>query len=247
MLRLSDRSDSVEVGSVMRRVRCEDSSVLVDLLADLQAPLSTSPSISSPSASPSHSKHVCGGSEWSVLRCAAGPALSSSSLLPVLCVNCSSILSGYCDLSATDRSRLWSSSSLSHASSGQSLFSISCSDAASDAVGRLSMLFVEFDERSPPPSFMSLEVTSVTDTSVEVNATMSGLGYLLCGSYLASSSSVSSPSSSEQLSFGRAQVTTRTRLSPSTSFALLLDRSDPLIILQHLLHHSLAHFCSHVD
>jgi hypothetical protein len=203
MLRLSDRSDSVEVASVMRRVRCEDSSVLVGLLADLQAP------------HPSHSKHVCGVSEWSVLTC-AGPALSSSPLLPVLCVNCSSIVSGYCDLSATDRSRLWSSLS-SPASGAQSLFSISCSDAASDAVGRLSMLFVEFDERFPPPSFVSLEVMSVTDTSVEVNATMSGSGYLLCGSYLASFS-VSSPSSSE-LSFGRAQVATRTVPSSSTSFA----------------------------
>jgi hypothetical protein len=79
-------------------------------------------------------------------------------------------------------------------------------DSASDVVGRLSMLYLEFDEKSPPPSIVSWEVISVTNTSVEVKA-MRGSSYLLCGSYLASAFP-SSSSSSQELSFGRTPVAT---------------------------------------
>jgi hypothetical protein len=96
--------------------------------------------------------------------------------VPRVCANCSSFVNDYCDLSPKNRSTLPSSPS-------QPGFLISCLHPASDAVGRLRILSLEFADRSPPPSFLSIEVTSVTSTSIMVNVTMNGLGYLSCGSY----------------------------------------------------------------
>jgi hypothetical protein len=176
MLGLFDPSNATEVGSAIRSVRCEDSSVLVRLLADLKAlPLP----LSAPTPYPSHSQYMCGGSQWSVGMCRWASSLFELRL-PFVCVNCSSFVSGYCDLGNSDRSKLWSSSSTSLASLERPGFSISCSDPSGDLVGRCwSMLCFEFefDERSLSPAFVGLEVA---DATAEVSATINA-SYSLAG------------------------------------------------------------------
>jgi hypothetical protein len=104
-------------------------------------------------------------------------------------------------------------------------FSISCGDpSGSDEIGKLSMLYLEFNELSPPPSLMSPEVVSRTNTSVSVRVGLSDAGYLVCGAYLDTfGRSSSSPLSSEMLLMGRvpvAGVSFTTPSSPSTSSTL---------------------------
>jgi hypothetical protein len=190
MLALNDRFDPSQVRDAMKSVMCEDSDVLWSLLNRLTS-LSTSQSPTS-----LNSSYHCGWNTWTVLRCGSTSASPVSNLL--LCANCSDLLTNYCALSPSDRSKSLSVSSASH-------YSISCSDPPSDPIGELSMLYLQFNEQSPPPSFSHREVISVTNTSVEVKVIMSDRGYLLCGSYLASSTP-SSPSSSEVLAFSRVPV-----------------------------------------
>jgi hypothetical protein len=189
MLALNARSDPWEVRGAMKSVMCEDSDVLWSLLNRLTS-LSTSQSPTS-----LNSSYHCGWNTWTVLRCGSTSSPVSNLLL---CANCSDLLTNYCALSASDRSKSLSVSSASH-------YSISCSDPPGDPIGELSMLSLQFNEQSPPPSFSDREVISVTNTSVEVRVIMSDRGYLLCGSYLASSTP-SSPSSSEVLAFSRVPV-----------------------------------------
>jgi hypothetical protein len=195
MLGLSHRSDPWEVRDAMKSVRCENSDVLRSLLSRLK-----SLSISQPPTS-SNSSYQCGGDTWTVLRC--GSTSSSVSNL-LLCSNCSQLLTNYCALSPSARSDFLSASPASHAS-------ISCSDPPSDPLGQLSMLYVQFNEQSPPPSFSSREVISVTNTSVAVRVIMNDKGYLLCGSFLPPSA----PLSSDVLSFPRIPLLGAPLASPS--------------------------------
>jgi hypothetical protein len=83
---------------------------------------------------------------------------------------------------------------------------ISWLDPPSDPVGQLSMLYLQLDEKSSsPPSFDNLEVLSITNTTVEIQAIMSGEGSLLCDAFNPASTP-SSPVSSELLVFGKRQI-----------------------------------------
>jgi hypothetical protein len=121
----------------------------------------------------SSTSHQCGGEVWSVLRC-----VSTNSDWLTLCVNCSQ----------------------GHPCEGQppvTDFSLSCVDSQRYE-SKLSALFIEFDERSPPPSFISQEVSAVTATSANVKVQLTAPGYLLCGAY-PDSPSVPQPVLSEML------------------------------------------------
>jgi hypothetical protein len=206
MLRMTDQSDVYELERTMRSVKCEDSRVVGKILNDLRS-LSSSTSSSTIVRS-----HDCGWNEWSVMRCGG-----SSSL--VLCLNCTDRTSNtgrnYCEASMTTLQ------------SSEFPFSISCLDLSSDEDGNLSMLYLEFNELSPPPSFLSTEVVSVTDTSISVHVVMSDSGYLVCGAYLDSLSSSSSPSTSEMLLLGGVPVTSVPSVSssqispPSATYSLV--------------------------
>jgi hypothetical protein len=139
---------------------------------------------------PIRKSHICGEIEWSVLRCGN----QSNSL--VLCANCSN----YCGLAPSNRSMF--------------PFSISCTDPPIDPVGKLSMLYLEFNELSPPPSFLSNEVESVTDTTASVSVVMSGPGSLVCRAYLSSSLP---PVSSEILVLQSVAITGTSTPSSATS------------------------------
>jgi hypothetical protein len=104
----------------------------------------------------------CGVTEWSVIHCPYS--------LPLICLNCSGILDHYCELDSSEILALLDSSP--HASF------ISWLDPPSDPVGQLSMLYLQLDEKSSPPSFDNLEVLSITNTTVEIQAIMSGEGSL---------------------------------------------------------------------
>jgi hypothetical protein len=150
-------------------VKCEDPEVLLNIFGDLRS-LSSSPLLVSVQS------HVCGGDEWSVMRCRGSTSL-------VLCVNCTNRTSdgNYCD---------------STSQQPKFPFAISCSNSLNDGLEKVSMLYLEFNDLSLPPSFSNEEAT-ITNTSVGVRVKMSGPGYLVCGAYL--NSSLSSPSSTAML------------------------------------------------
>jgi hypothetical protein len=110
--------------------------------------------------------HLCGGNEWSVLSCGSSNASAPSPLL--LCVNCSTIVSEYCQGSPSNRSHLLP------------LHSLSCSNPP---LGRLTAWQFSFKELSPP-AVVSQELISVTNTTLVVRVVMSEPGYLSCGAYL---------------------------------------------------------------
>jgi hypothetical protein len=171
---MNDPSDLFEVEQTMRSVRCEEPGVVSTIVNDLRSLSSSTPS---PSATPAVRSHDCGSDEWSVIRCDGPFSL-------VLCVNCTNRTSNenYCDLRGKP--------SLSNFP-----FSISCVDTPEDSVGHLSILYLEFNELSPPPSFLSTEVIQVSDTNVTVEVVMSASGSVTCAAFLTSLGT--SPSSSE--------------------------------------------------
>jgi hypothetical protein len=185
MLRLTNHTDSIEVRKQMRSGKCEDRDVLASLLDDLKSPDTTASS---------HSTYDCEGNEWSVIKCGLDASSTSPWESVLLCLNCSSIVADYCEMSSSQRSGLWSTATLPP---------VSCSNPPDDPVGRLAMLYVEFDSRSRAPSFLSLEALRITNTSVEVTAVMSGPGSLVCAPYLAESTP---PLSSEELSFQNSPI-----------------------------------------
>jgi hypothetical protein len=186
MLAMTDQSDIYELERTMRSVECKDSGVVEKMLSDLRSLSSSTPS------STIVRSHDCGWNEWSVMRC-------GGSSLFVLCLNCTDRTSntgrGYCD-----------DASITTSGSSEFPFSISCLDPSGDQVGKLSMLYLEFNDVLPPPSFLSTEVASVSNMSVSVHVVMSDSGYLVCGAYLDLLGSSSFPASSEMLLIGGAPV-----------------------------------------
>jgi hypothetical protein len=197
LLALSSPWTTSDLRRSLTTLPCDQATVTSHLLSDLRS-LSSLPS----PLSPINKSYSCGANEWNVMRCGG----DSDSL--VLCANCSN----YCEWSSSERSAF--------------PFAISCVNPPNDYVGQLSMLYLEFNDRSPPPSFLSREVASVTDTTVTVDLVMSGPGYVVCGSSLASATP---PSSSEILALQSVPIaglplssTSPTQLPSSSTFVSYL-------------------------
>lgn len=183
---LMTRDPSSIIDNEVVSVTCDTPDVVASFLDDMKKFLSSStPSL--PSTSRLLNRYDCGSSQWSIFRCSD----SRDSL--VICVNCSN----YCDMP--------SNSSLS----------VSCSYPSRDPMGTLSILYFEFNLLSPPPSFVSKKIISVTSTSARVAFVMDGPGYLTCAAF----SPLVAPSSSEMLVIQGLAVPGEPLLSSSSTIA----------------------------
>jgi hypothetical protein len=95
MLRLQNPSDPLEIGQGVSRIKCEQSSIIANIIHDLR-------SFHSSSLLQQSSLYQCGATQWSVLKCSQEP----NSV--VFCLNCT----GYCNMSSTQRRQLHSVSCL---------------------------------------------------------------------------------------------------------------------------------------